>query len=237
MTSDGSWSEHIHGLVTKAISFAAWTLSVFASRDKMVMLTLFKSMVRSHLEYCCPLWHPYKIEEIQKIENVQRSFTRRINGMSTYSYWDRLKVLGIMSLQRRRERYILIHTWKILNELVPNDVNMKFRLPSRLGIQAIVPNINRSSRQVNQTIYENSFAVVAPKLWNTLPNELSVIQKHDSFKVKLTKYLNSLCDEPPVRGYPRRHRNALPDVTMMSSNSRGLQIGNSMEAGAGSHHE
>ena len=113
MTSDGSWSEHIHGLVTKAMSFAAWTLSVFASRDKMVMLTLFKSMVRSHLEYCCPLWHPYKIEEIQKIENVQRSFTRRINGMSTYSYWDRLKVLGIMSLQRRRERYILIHTWKI----------------------------------------------------------------------------------------------------------------------------
>ena len=157
--------------------------------------------------------------------------------MSTYSYWDRLKVLGIMSLQRRRERYILIHTWKILNELVPNDVNMKFRLPSRLGIQAIVPNINRSSRQVNQTIYENSFAVVAPKLWNTLPCELSVIQKHDSFKVKLTKYLNSLCDEPPVRGYPRRHRNALPEVMMMSSNYRGLQIGNSVEAEAGSHNE
>ena len=237
MSSDGTWSEHIHGMVNKAMSVASWALSVFASRDKMVMLTLFKSMVRSHLEYCCPLWHPYKIGDIQKIENVQRSFTRRINGMSTYSYWDRLRVLGMMSLQRRRERYILIHTWKILNKLVPNDVKLKFKPSSRLGVQAIVPNINRSSRQANQTIYEHSFAVVAPKLWNTLPCELSVIQKHDSFKFKLTKYLQNLCDEPPVRGYQGRHHNTLPEVMMMSRSRRGLQIGNSLEAGAGSHRE
>ena len=34
------------------------------NRSRKVMLTLYKSLVRSHLEYCCPLWHPDKIKDI-----------------------------------------------------------------------------------------------------------------------------------------------------------------------------
>ena len=61
VTSDLSWSAHIASLVSKARGVLYWSLSVFKSRDSEVMLTLYKSLVRSHLEYCCPLWHPSKI--------------------------------------------------------------------------------------------------------------------------------------------------------------------------------
>ena len=182
----------------------------------MVMLTVYKSLVRSHLEYCCPMWHPHKIEDIQRLEQIQRVFTSKITGMSSLSYWERIRSLGIMSLQRRRERYIIIHMWKLLHEIVPNDVNVKFRPLSRLGVKAELPTINRSSRVSNQTLFEKSFAVVGPQLWNWLPSQLSSIENENTFKCKLTEFMKGLCDEPPVRRYVRRHGNTLPEVRRIS---------------------
>ena len=56
--------------------------------------------------------------QTRQLESVQRSFTNRMNSTSGLSYWQRLKHLNIYSLERRRERYFIIYTWKILNSLV-----------------------------------------------------------------------------------------------------------------------
>ena len=80
------------------------------------MLTLYKPMVRSLLEYCSPLWHPTKISDIQELGSVQETFIARITGMRDMHYWDCLINLSLMSLQRGRERFIILHMWKILNE-------------------------------------------------------------------------------------------------------------------------
>ena len=53
------------------------------------------------------------------VEKVQRSFTRFISGMAGLSYTERLPVLKLYSLQHRREIYIIIYVWKILEGLVP----------------------------------------------------------------------------------------------------------------------
>ena len=128
-----------------AKKMASWVFSVFSDRSPFLMLTLFKTMVRSRLEYCCPVWNPSKITDIEAIENVQRNYTRRILGCQQLDYWDRLKKLDLLSLQRRRERYILIHTWKMANDLAPNDINMVFKENARHGIKAIVPPLNNKS--------------------------------------------------------------------------------------------
>ena len=39
---------------------------------------------------------------IFKIENVQRAYTKRLTGMNNLNYLQRLKALGISSLERRR---------------------------------------------------------------------------------------------------------------------------------------
>ena len=46
---------------------------------------------------------------------MQKQFTERISGMSDLNYWERLAKLKQLSLQRRRERYSIIHLWKMLN--------------------------------------------------------------------------------------------------------------------------
>jgi len=78
VSSDLSWSLHVANAVSKARSKAFWILSVFKTRERSVMMTLYKSLVRSILEYCCPLWNPSKITDIQLLESVQRTFTNKI---------------------------------------------------------------------------------------------------------------------------------------------------------------
>ena len=102
----------------------AWILNVFKTRNKITMLTLFNSMVRSKLKYCCQLRDPVKL--INQIEQVQRRFTSKVDNMKEHSYWERLEILQIKSLQRRREQLILLLVWKIKNNFTPNVVGLEF---------------------------------------------------------------------------------------------------------------
>ena len=91
---------------------------------KMIdMKILLKQIVVSNMEYCCPLWSPTERSKIEKIESVQRFFTRHIDGMNgphRPCYSERLRRLKIYSLERRRERFIVLYIFKVLKNLVPN---------------------------------------------------------------------------------------------------------------------
>ena len=175
VSQDLSWSTHIRSTCDKARQKACWVLSVFFTRSPTVMLNLYKSMVRSLLEYCSPLWSPTKITDIQELESVQRTFTSRIAGCHDLDYWKRLKKLSLISLQRRRERFTILHMWKILHGVTSNDVKVKFQPKSRTGIKAVIPSLTANCMKSHQTLYDNSFAVLGPKLWNSLPYLTSLV--------------------------------------------------------------
>ena len=217
ISADLSWKSQIASVVSKGRSIAAWVLSVFRSREPEVMMTLYKTYVRSQLEYCSLLWHPQNIEDIQSIEGVQRTFTSRISGISHLSYWDRLVVLNLMSLQRRRERFIIIMMWKLLHRLAPNDVGIRFNYHERRGSTAELPSFPRGCRMSVVTRYDSSFAYMGPRLWNVLPRDINQIDELDKFKRRLTKWLLSLPDKPPVHGYVRANNNSLVEVVAFSN--------------------
>ena len=81
VSEDLSWSSHIGTIASKARSAASWVLSVFSTREATTMMTLYKSLVRSLLEYSCPLWNPKRVSDIQQLEAGQRTFTKRIWGL------------------------------------------------------------------------------------------------------------------------------------------------------------
>ena len=64
VSPDLSWSTHVGIVASRARAAASWALSAFKTRDRTTMLTLFKSLVRSHLEYCCPLRNSIKVSDI-----------------------------------------------------------------------------------------------------------------------------------------------------------------------------
>ena len=211
LSSDRSWSPHIEQTVQSGRKMASWVLSVFRDRSPFIMMTLYKAMVRSKLEYCCPVWSPSKVQDIKALENIQRYFTRKIAGCQDLDYWDRLKKLMLLSLQQRRERYCIIHVWKMLNGLAPNNIKMVFREHSRLGIRTTPPPLNNKAQISVRTDYENSFKMNASRLWNLLPKSINTVTSLEAFKVSLGEYLRRIPDTPPVPGYTAVNRNSLLD--------------------------
>jgi hypothetical protein len=75
VSSNLSWTPHIRSITDKARQKAPWVLGVFHTRSATIMLNLYESMVRCLVEYCCPLWHPTKISDIQELESVQKKYS------------------------------------------------------------------------------------------------------------------------------------------------------------------
>ena len=141
--------------------------------------------------------------------------------MNGKNYWERLQALKLNSLERRRERYIIIHTWKILNGLAPNlEGANKITIMERLrsGVACNYPALNTNPTRI-RTLKEESFAVKGPKLFNNIPNEIRdecLGISLDTFKSRLDKFLATVPDKPkiPGRQYSQQaERNSLIDQT------------------------
>jgi hypothetical protein len=101
-----------------------------------------------------------------------------------------------MSLQGRREKYLIIHMWKVLHGKCPNDIDIQFSQSFRHGHKAIVPSIAKASSHRNQVLRENSFTVTGHRLWNVIPPHMHTIEDPLQFKASLTNFVKSFPDEP-----------------------------------------
>ena len=127
MLSDNlTFSHHIDKMTTACRKLSGWVMRTFRTRSKAVMMTIWKSLLQSRLDYCSQLWSPSSAEEIGKIEDIQRQFTKKIEGMEDLNYRERLDSLHLYSQERRRDRYMVILIWKAAMGLI-DGYNLKFK--------------------------------------------------------------------------------------------------------------
>ena len=84
-----------------------------AHKKPEIMVRLYKTLVRPHLEYCVSAWSPHYIKDKELLERVQHRFTRMIKEVRGKDYLDRLKELNLWTLEERRNRADFVELLKM----------------------------------------------------------------------------------------------------------------------------
>ena len=187
----------MHIIITaKAHHRANLILRSFASRDKHILFKAFIVYVRPLLEYATVVWSPPNAKSILDIEKVQKRFTKRLSGLKSLSYFERIKELRCDTLERRRLLFDLVMCFKIFNHFVDVNFTDFFQTPiakfTRGHTYKLFVCHTRTKARAN------FFASYIVKVWNSLPCDVVNAKYVYEFKahIKTFNFSNFLILKP-----------------------------------------
>ena len=188
--NDLSFDTHISKKCSKATSVFAMLRRSFSFMDVDIFTPVYKSMVRTHLEYASSVWAPYKMKHIEQIEAVQRRVTKQLPGMKNLTYPERLKKLRLPTLSYRRKRGDMIELYKLTSGRYRMDTTnmVKYwkdateRTSERGNTLKIYP------ERSNSSIRRNAFIQRSIPTWNSLPEAVVRAESLNTFKNRLDKF-------------------------------------------------
>jgi hypothetical protein len=167
-------------------------LRSFCSRDCKIMVKAFVTYVRPLLEYCSEVWSPFTAVNINKIEAVQRNFTKRVSKLSDCSYYDRLYNLHLELLKTRRLRCDLITLFKLVHGSLSIHSDDFLTIFSDSTTRGHRYKIRKPYCAINAFKY--NFPNRCIDIWNGLPANVVDVASLTEFKCKLDHVdLNCYC--------------------------------------------
>jgi len=188
LTNTGTFREHSEYVTAKARRLTGMMLRTFQSRDRNVLLPVYKSLIRPVLEYATVIWSPYHKCDIKEVESVQRYFTKRIHGLGHLPYADRLSCLQLSTLENRRLYFDLLMCHKLLHGLLDCHCRDQLHLRhsnTRGHAYTLIP----CTSTLDVRFHFFSERVV--NSWNSLPSDIVDVADHDRFKRVLRQYLRA----------------------------------------------
>jgi hypothetical protein len=158
------------------------------------ILCLFFSLVRSILEYCCPIWSPYYDIHVANIEKIQKRCLKYIShkynfGRALKNYGERLGRFELISLESRRRRYDLLCLHKIMHAAIDapellSSLNLNTRYRSR------------SPNTFSMQVYKNNTSYFNPivRMCRTYNQVVLSGESIDVFNARFPAYKGTVSD-------------------------------------------
>ncbi len=104
VASNFKFSHHCKEAACKANRMTGFINIIFSFKNKGIIVPVYISLVRPHLEYAVQFWSPYHAKDIAKLEAIHRRATKMIPSLRNKPYDERLEQLNLLSLEKRRLR-------------------------------------------------------------------------------------------------------------------------------------
>ncbi|KFV03592.1 hypothetical protein N339_01479, partial [Pterocles gutturalis] len=161
------------------------------SRLREVILPLYSALVRPHLEYCIhQLWSLQHRKGMDRLERVQKKATKTIRGMEHFSYKDRLRELGLFSLEKRRLQGYFIVAFQYLKGAYRRDGEGLFTRACSDRTRGNGFKLEEDRFRLD--IRNKFFTVRVVRYWNRLPRGAVDAPSLEVFKARLDEALNNL---------------------------------------------
>ena len=162
--------EHIVQKANTANRNLGTIFRTFTYMDKELFLSLYKSMVRPHLEYATQVLSPqYKKDKII-LENVQRRATRLVKCVQHLPYHERLRSLRLPSLEYRRERADMVQVYKVLHNIDKVDKDKLFQMATYSATRGHSLKLFKRRNRLN--VRANYFSQRVIDQWNAFPESI-----------------------------------------------------------------
>jgi len=152
-------------------------------RNVDILVRLYKSLVRPHLEYSAPVWNPH-VKDKFLLEKVQQRFTRMFEELRCLDYHERLEALKLWSLEERRHRADLIEVFKMVHGLSAVSLSKFFNV-ARSTTRGHTWKLVKSHSNTDMLLHFFSYRVL--NRWNSLPQEAVDSSSINAFKGHLDK--------------------------------------------------
>jgi len=184
------FSEQCNKAVNSANASLAMIKRNISSRNRNIIVKLYKALVRPKLEYCIQAWRPFLKKDIESLEKVQRRATKMIDECRGLKYEDRLKVTGLTTLEARRNRGDMIEVFKTIRGFNKVDFTTFFNFSKNIRTRGHGYKLGKKRSHLE--IRRNFFSNRVVNMWNTLPENTVGMNTVNSFKNSYDKNLSQL---------------------------------------------